>query len=243
MTKKPINWLLVSVLVSVLATPVFAQEEGGGGLPSSLFDASDFGARGDQAKPMDAIKKFFAQANVTVGSDQEKAMKPIVDAAFKEVQDTVERLGTPAGGGQSARGQGGGGERRGGRGGVTNPQLAAELQKINDEVLPKLVATLKPDQQAVFKKWHSEQIKKSGGFASLKVTMEEAGAPLTAQQEPQIRALYAEDSQQRAQLQREAQGRPDPAKVAEIEKATLAKVARILTPEQRKALLDSRSKQ
>ena len=76
MTKKPVNWLLVSVLVSVFATPVFAQEEGGGGgLPSSLFDASDFGARGDQAKPMDAIKKFFAQANVTVGSDQEKAMR------------------------------------------------------------------------------------------------------------------------------------------------------------------------
>jgi len=242
MTKKPVNWLLVSVLVSVFATPVFAQEEGGGGgLPSSLFDASDFGARGDQAKPMDAIKKFFAQANVTVASDQEKAMKPIVDAAFKEVQNTVERTGTPAGG-QNPRGQGGG-ERRGGRGGVTNPQLAAELQKINDEVLPKLVATLKPEQQATFKKWQSEQIKKSGGFASLKVTMEEAGAPLTAQQEPQIRALYAEDSQQRAQLQREAQGRPDPAKVAEIEKATLAKVARILTPEQRKALLDSRSKQ
>jgi hypothetical protein len=243
MRKKPVNWLLVSVLVSVFATPVFAQEEGGGGgLPSSLFDASDFGARGDQAKPMDAIKKFFAQANVTVGSDQEKAMKPIVDAAFKEVQNTVERIGTPAGG-QSPRGQGGGGERRGGRGGVTNPQLAAELQKINDEVLPKLVATLKPEQQATFKKWQSEQIKKSGGFASLKVTMEEAGAPLTGEQEPQIRALYAEDSQQRAQLQREAQGRPDPAKVAEIEKATLAKVARILTPEQRKALLDSRSKQ
>src|SRR5215813_11374935 len=105
--------------VLLMAAPVFAQEEGAGGLPSSLFGATDFGARGPQANPMDAVKKFFAQAKVTFSGDQEKAIKPIVEAAFKEVQDTVERLG----GGQSAAGgergfRGGqGGERRGGSGG------------------------------------------------------------------------------------------------------------------------------
>jgi len=113
------------------------------------------------------------------------------------------------------------------------------LQKINDEILPKITALLKPDQQVAFKKWQSDQIKKAGGFAALKITMEEAGAPLTAAQEPQILALYTEDAQQHRQLQREGQGTADPAKVAELEKGTLAKVVRLLTPEQRKALLDS----
>jgi hypothetical protein len=121
--------------------------------------------------------------------------------------------------------------------------LAAQLQKINDEVLPKIVAVLKPDQQVAFKKWQSDEIKKGGGFAALKITMEEAGAPLTSAQEPQIRALYVEDSKQRLQLQRAGQGTADPAKVSELEKATLANVVKLLTPEQRKALLDSRTKQ
>jgi hypothetical protein len=237
-------WIFVALLV---AMPVFAQDEGGGGgLPSSLFGGGDFGSRGEQAKPMDAVKKFLANANVTLNGDQEKALRPTIEAAFKQVQDTVERLSPPAAGGGNEPGAGGQRRGRGGQGGATNganPQLTAELQKINDEVLTKIVATLKPDQQAAFKKWQSAEIKKTGGFAALKVQMEEAGAPLTAEQEPQIRALYTEDSQLRGQLQREGQGRPDPAKLAELEKATLAKVVRVLSPEQRKALLDSRAKQ
>ena len=252
------TWLVAMLLV---VTPTFAQEEGGGGLPSSLFGGDNFGARGEQANPMEAVKRFFAQAKVTISGDQERAIKPVVEAAFKQVQDTVERLGgPPAGGERAARGQGGqgGGDRRGGGGGepgqrrgrggfggggVNNPQLAAELQKINDDVVPKIVALLKPDQQAAFKKWQSDEIKKGGGFAALKIIMEEAGAPLTAAQEPQIRTLYVEDVQQRAQLQREGQGTADPAKLAEVEKTTLGKVVKLLTPEQRKALLDSRTKQ
>jgi hypothetical protein len=242
--------------ILVLAMPVFAQDEGGGGgLPSSLFGGGDFGGnRGEQPKPMDAVKKFFAQAKISLSGDQERAMKPIVENAFKEVQDTVERLsGQPAAegnrGGQGGERRGGGGgdfgqrRGRGERGGAANPQLTAELQKINNEVVPKLIAVLKPDQQAVFKKWQNDEIKKGGGFAAFKVIMEEAGAPLDANQEPQIRALYVEDAQQRLRLQREGQGTADPAKVADLEKATLGKVAKLLTPEQRKALLDSRAKQ
>ena len=265
-------WAFAALLI---ATPLFAQDEGGGGgLPSSLFGGGDFGAtRGEQANPMIAIKAFFTKANVTIAGDQEKAIKPIVDAAFKLVQDTVEKMTPPAAAGdrggrgqggqgaqvgqsaQAGQGRGGGGgnfEGRGGRGGrgggegvnvAANPQLAAALQKINDEVLTKIVAALKPDQQAAFKKWQNDEIKKGGGYAALKIQMQDAGAPLTAEQEPQIRTLYVEDQQQRAQLQREAQGRPDPAKVAELEKATLAKVVKVLTAAQRKALLDSRAKQ
>src|SRR6185295_14380786 len=261
---KRLIWVFAALLI---AMPVFAQDEGGGGgLPSSLFGGGDLGGgRGEQANPMNAIKAFFMKANVTIAGDQEKAIKPIVEAAFKQVQDTVERLSPqPAAGGErGVRGQGGGGQPgqpnqpnqgggerrggggnfeggrgrggRGGQGGVNvaaNPQLTAELQKINDEVLTKIVAALKPDQQAAFKKWQNDEIKKGGGYAALKITMEEAGAALTPEQEPQIRALYAEDTQQRAQLLREAQGRPDQAKIAELEKTTLAKVVKVLTAAQ-----------
>src|SRR6516162_11720190 len=258
---RPIGLALCVILFAAIlfiATPAFAQEEGGGGggLPSSLFGGTDFGNRSEQPKPMDAVKKFFAQANVTLSGDEEKAMKPIVEAAFKQVQDTVERLTPPAdagrgqGGGQGGERRGGGGGfdgggRRGGRGGSgqNNPQLTAELQKINDELLPKITAAMKPANQAAFKKWQNDQVKKAGGFAALKLNMEEVGAPLTAEQEPQIQALYTEDSQQRRQLQREGQGTADAAKVADLEKATMSKVVKLLTPQQRKALLDSRTKQ
>ncbi len=194
-------WVLAMLL---LAMPLLAQEEGGTGLPSSLFGGGDFN-RGEQANPMDAIKKFFARANVTIAGDQEKTIKPIVETAFKQVQDTVERLG---------------GQGRGRGRGERNPQLTAELQKINDEVLTKIVASLKPDQQSVFKKWQNTEIKKAGGFAALKIIMLEAGAPLTAEQEPQIQALYATATE-----------------------GTMVNVVKLLTPAQRKALLDSRTKQ
>jgi hypothetical protein len=252
-----------SLALLLLASPLFAQDEGGGGgLPSSLFGGGDItGPRGEQANPMDAVKKFFAQAKITFSSDQEKAIKPIVESAFKQVQDTVERLNSqPGAAGERGGFRGQGGERRGGggfdpgqrrgRGGFggergfgDNPQLRAELQKINDDVLPKIVAVFKPDQQIAFKKWQNDEIKKGGGFAALKVIMEEAGAPLTAEQEPQIRSFYVEDNQQRTRLLRENQGTADPAKIADLERSTLAKVVKLLTPDQRKALLDSRQKQ
>ncbi len=238
-------WILLFAALLV-TTPVFAQDEGGGaGLPSTLFGAGDGGgfSRGQQANPMEAVKKFLAQANVTLSGDQEKALKPIVESTFKFVQDTVEKYNTPP----SADGERGSRGQRGGFGGErgrapADPQLAAELQKINDDILVKITAALKPDQQAAFKKWQSNEIKKGGGFAALKVIMEEAGAPFTPEQEPQVRALYLEDAQQRAQLMREFRGQPEPAKLAELELSTMAKVAKLLTPVQRKALLDSRAK-
>src|SRR5215472_15687292 len=143
--------------VFLFATPLLAQEEGaGGGLPSSLFGGTDFGARGPQANPMDAVRKFFAQSKVTFSGDQEKAIKPIVENAFKEVQETVERLNGQAAPNGERRGGGTDGGQRRGRGGANlgnDPELAAQLQKINDEVLPKIVAVLKPDQQVAFKQW------------------------------------------------------------------------------------------
>ena len=219
-------WILGALWI---VAPAFAQDDA----PQSPF-AGGGGAqvftRVDEVNPMDSVKTFLAKADIKLSGDQEKALKPSVDAAYKQMQDVSERMGANRGGGFR------------GRGDAANNPLNAELRRINDDLVAKINAVLKPDQQMALKKFQNDQIKAAGGFSALKLVMAEAGAPLTAEQEPQIQAFYVEDAQQRIQLLRESQGQPDPAKMAELERTTMAKVARLLSPAQRKALLDSRAK-
>lgn len=233
----------IGVLVLILiAGPAFAQEEGGGAAIGR--DQTAVFTRIDTVNPMEQVKAFLAKASITLSGDQEKALKPGVETAYKQMQETAERMAAQSGG-RGAGGGGGGGMGRGsGRSMGMNPNnpVMAELRKINDELVSKINTVLKPEQQAAFKKFQTDEIKKAGGFAALKLVMEEAGAPLTPEQEPQIQALYMEDQRMRMQMMREAQGRPDPAKLDELEKITMAKVVKILNSAQRKALLDSRTK-
>lgn len=231
----------ITVVLLFAAMPLLAQDDA----PSAPFAGGGGGAqvftRVDSVNPMEQVKAFLAKASITLNSDQERTLRPAVEAAIKQLQEISDRF--------AARGERrGGGDRRGrgdggGIAGLANGPAAQELKRMNDDLMAKINAVLKPDQQAAFKKFQNDEIKKGGGFAALKIVMEEAGAPLTPEQEPQIQGLYNDDAQQRAQLFREAQGRPDPAKLADLEKATMAKVARLLTPAQRKALLDSRTRQ
>jgi len=198
-------------LLLLAATPLHAQDEAPGGAFAGGGGAQVF-TRVDAVNPMDQVKAFLGKANITLNSDQEKTLRPAVEAALKQFREIGDR-------------------RRGG---------GEEIKKLNDDLLARISAVLKPDQQVAFKKFQNDEIKKAGGFAALKVVMEEAGAPLTGEQEPQIQGFYNEDAQQRAALMRESQGHPDAAKLADLQKATMAKVVKVLTPAQRKALLDSR---
>jgi len=258
-------WVLAAFLA---AAPVFAQDDGGGG--GGAFaggGGTQVLTRIDATNPMDQVKPFLLKAaNITLTSDQEKTLRPVVEAAFQQMRDLAAKYPAPRGGqgrggqGGDRRGGGGGGGGGGRRGGdqtpgdqnggngsidlarLENGPAAVELKNINDDMMVKITAALKPDQQAAFKKYLNDQIRKAGGFDALKLTMEEAGAPLTAEQEPQILGFYKDDAQQRSQLQREAQGRADPAKIADLERTTMGKVVKVLTAAQRKALLDSRAK-
>jgi hypothetical protein len=233
------------------AVPLFAQDDGGGG--GGAFaggGGNQVFTRIDAVNPLEPVKAFLlSKVNISLSTDQEKVLRPQVEASFQQLRDLAaaqqgQRQAAPAGGGDR-RG-------RGGRGGaaadpnslaaLSSGPAAEQYKKINDDLMAKITAALKPDQQAAFKKYLNSELKKNGGFDALKVNMEEAGAPLTAEQEPQIQALYKDDAQQRAQLQRESQGKPDPAKLSELEKTTMGKVVKLLTPAQRKALLDSRAK-
>ena len=241
--------ILTVIIAALLAIPAFAQEEGGGGDGAAGVGAgqTQVFTRVDNADPMDQVRTFLGKANIKLSGDQEKTLKPQVDAALKEAQEATERLASQAAPrgerGQRGGAANGGGQRRGGPGGFgPNNALTAELRRINDDLITKINAVLKPDQQTAFKKFRSDEVRKAGGFPALKLVMEEAGAAFTPEQEQQIQELYAEDARQRGQLMRESQGRPDPAKLDELEKSTLTKVARLLNPAQRKALLDSRTK-
>jgi hypothetical protein len=252
--------LFFALTVLLIATPMFAQDEGGGGGAFAGGGGNQVFTRIDAVNPMEPVKAFLqSKANITLSADQEKTLRPQVEAAFQQIRDLSERNAAQRGGGGDRRGGGGfnggggGGERRGGRGrgagadpnslaALQNGPAAEELKKINDDLMSKITAALKPDQQAAFKKYLNGEIKKAGGLGALKVTMEEAGAPFTPEQETQLQGFYNEDAQQRAQLRRESQGNPDPAKLADIDKATMTKVVKILTPAQRKALADSRAK-
>jgi hypothetical protein len=225
----------------LIAIPLYAQDDDGpgdGGGRGGGGDQTQVFTRVDTLDPMDQVKTFLGKANIKLSGDQEKELRPQVEAALKEAQEATERL-RPQGAGEGPRG--GRGQR--GPGPAPNNPLVAELRRINDDLVTKINAVLKPEQQAAFKKFRSDEIRKGGGFPALKLVMEEAGAPFTPEQEQQIQALYADETRQRMMLMRESQGRPDPAKLAELERGTMASVARLLNPAQRKALLDSRSKQ
>src|ERR1044071_6247993 len=93
--------LLLPFLLAL--TPVFAQDDA----PSSGALSGGGGAqvftRVDAVNPMDQVKTFLAKANITLSSDQEKTLRPPVEAAIKQLRDISDRL---------AAGRGGRGERK-----------------------------------------------------------------------------------------------------------------------------------
>src|SRR5436853_422561 len=116
MMRKPI-WILAAVFA---ATPLFAQDDA----PATPFAGGGGGAqvftRVDAANPMEQVKAFLAKANITLNADQEKTLRPSVEAAIKQLQDISERFaaerGARGGGERRGRGDGGGRGDFGGRG-------------------------------------------------------------------------------------------------------------------------------
>src|SRR5580704_3900338 len=113
---KRLFWVIAAVLVSM---PLFAQDDGGGGGAFAGGGGNQAFTRVDATNPMDQVKPFLLKAaNITLTSDQEKTIRPIVEAAFQQMRDLAAKYPAPRGGGRGGRGggggQGGGGGRRGG---------------------------------------------------------------------------------------------------------------------------------
>jgi hypothetical protein len=112
---------------------------------------------------------------------------------------------------------------------------------MNEALSSKVIAALRPDQQSALRKWQSDQIRNRRA-ETLKRDMTAAGVALTAEQLPQIDAVFVEEGQARAQMLLETNGAPDPAKVTQLETQTMLKVVRLLTVEQRKAFTEAIAK-
>jgi hypothetical protein len=117
--------------------------------------------------------------------------------------------------------------------------LEVEMRQMNDALFTKVASSpaLSSSQQSVLTKMARSQIRARGGFDALRIAMEDAGSPFTEEQLPKVQALFEDQKNARADLAKESQGTPDPAKLKQLERDTLTKVVGLLVPAQRTALL------
>jgi hypothetical protein len=117
--------------------------------------------------------------------------------------------------------------------------LEVEMRQMNDALFGKIASStaLSAGQQSVLNKMARDQVRSRGGFDALRISMEDAGAPFTAEQLPKVQALFEDQKTARAALARESQGTPDPDKLKQLDRDTLTKVVGLLIPAQRTALL------
>ena len=117
--------------------------------------------------------------------------------------------------------------------------LEVEMRQMNDALFGKIASSpaLTTGQQSVLNKMARDQVRSRGGFDALRISMEDAGAPFTAEQLPKVQALFEDQKTARAALARESQGTPDLDKLKQLDRDTLTKVVGLLIPAQRTALL------
>ena len=93
-------WLTVAILGATAL--LWAQDDapngtfGGGGGGAQVF------TRVDAVNPMDQVKSFLSKANISLTSDQEKTLRPTVEAAIKQLRDINDRFAAASGRGADA---------------------------------------------------------------------------------------------------------------------------------------------
>jgi hypothetical protein len=245
--------VFLTIACVIVASRFFAQEVdlGLGGDASSLLNLpvprgntpargnaparGDARGRGAGAAPVDRLvrlRELFVGANIPLAKEQEAAVNSFLNgeipAMRRTLQERIAELQKTKGGGA-------------GPGNLPSmDELAPQIIRLNDQLLGKMATApaLSPEQQAFVKKLYQDQVKSRGGFDAIKLTLENAGAPFSAEQIAQIQPLFDEQNQAKLQLLKESQGQPpDKAKIDQVQRETLAKVIRLLTPAQRAALV------
>jgi len=117
--------------------------------------------------------------------------------------------------------------------------LEVEMRQMNDALFGKVASAPAHNatQQSVLTKMARTQIRSRGGFDALRITLEDANAPLTEEQVPKVKAVFEEQKTARAAFVKQSQGTPDPATLKQLERDALTKVVGLLIPAQRTALL------
>ena len=254
-----------SVLVCVLlATAAYAQDVDFGAFgdpgtllgPGSPAPAAARGAapaRGATVAPppdrLVRLRDILSKAEAPLTKEQESELNKLLDAEIPAMQRTIQTHGREmmAAKAESAPTP---------RATATPPgapaappssrvppeildALEVEWRQLNDALFTRVASspTLNAKQQSILTKMSRDQIRSRGGFEALRIAMEDAGAPFTAEQVPKVQALFGDQKTARATLARESQGTPDPAALKQLERDTLTKVVGLLVPAQRTALL------
>ena len=161
--------------------------------------------------PVQQLKRFFREAKLPLTGAQERQLNAAVETQVK----TLQALPSDQ----------------------TNEEA---LRRANLEFTRKTNEILTADQRAELRRYRTEQIMMRGGFPALRFILENAQTPMTPEQEKQVQSLYEDFNRQVNQLARDAKGTPDRGQLDKLENEALAKVIRLLTPPQRRALATSR---
>ncbi len=214
------RYLLILVVALLSAIPALAQD------PAAEDALRDMGMMGSYAlgdlalrsatglpnDPVARLRAFFVEAKQPLSKAQEKRLQAIVDEQWKATQG-ADGAGAPT---------------------------SDEMRRKNREYFAQVIGVLTVDQQTTWRKYQVQQIKLRGGFEALKLTLEEAKVPLTADQEKQVEAIYDTFNKQGVQVIKGTSGQSDMVKLNQMQKEQIGKVIKILTPDQRKALAASK---
>jgi hypothetical protein len=211
-------WILVMLLLS--AIPALAQDPAEDALRDlgmmgsyALGDLALRSATGLPNDPVARLRDFFVEAKQPLSKPQEKRLQAIVDAQLSATQGAN---------GQAA-------------------PTSDEMRRKNREYFAQVIGVLTVDQQTTWRKYQVQQIKLRGGFEALKLTLEEAKVPLTPDQEKQVESIYDTFNKQGVQVVKGTSGQPDMVKLNQMQREQIAKVIKLLTPDQRKALAASKA--
>jgi hypothetical protein len=235
--------VMLTIVCVIVASPIFGQEIdlGLGGDASSLLNLpaprGNTTSRGSSpargGPPTDRLvrlRDLLVGANLPLGKEQETALNSFLNAEIPAMRRTLQQRIAEW---QTKRSSGGG------PGNLPNmDELAPEIIRLNDQLLGKMAAapSLNPEQQAFVKKLYQDQVKSRGGFEAIKLTLENAGIPFSAEQIAQIQPLFDEQNQTTLQLMKESPS-ADKGKIDQLQRDTLSKVIKLLTPTQRSALV------
>jgi hypothetical protein len=229
--------ILITISILILAMPAVAQEIdlglGGdvGGLlnlpapaPTTPRGAPPRGAapaRGAPAPrgaantpPVDRLarlRELLVAANIPFSPEQEAALNNVMNSEIATMRRTLQARVLEL---QKAKG----GVPPGAPPTTNLPsmeEITPLIIRLNDELLGKMseAPALTAEQKTFMKKLYRDQVKSRGGLDNIRLSLADAGAPLSEEQIRQIQPLFEEP-------------KPD-----------LAKVLQILTQAQRKALL------
>jgi hypothetical protein len=236
---------LLLITLALFVIPAFSQDDGDGGFNvDDLFNGEASPGQAQTDAKVDLLvdlRNWLVKAGAPpLEKKQEKPLQKVYDKEVKLMEKSFEKqfgvpLNTALAAQTPARG------RRGGGFGRTSPAQTAEIRRLSDQLVNKVIAALRIDQQAALRKYQSEQVRLQR-LSALTQSMAAVGLPLTPEQKTQVEAVYARESRLRTLIVVEAKGQPHGAKISQLETQTSQMVVRIMNPTQKTALAEAIAK-